>query len=412
MGRTCTHPKEIIMALMSPNKIKTHPTFENLFPIKPELLARIEANMKAGDYDDSQNVIVATWEGQNEPVCVDGHTRIRAAINAGINEIPTKTHHFETENEALEYAIRLQANRRNMEDADILKCVMALDQRRARGGDRRSDEAKSKPQDCGIENSRSASAKYTAELLGISTRKVEQSRTVMDQADPETLEAVQTGKMSINKACNVTQERRKAEKAAAEGEEAQTVPSPENAPEEADAPNEDEESFEGAGAEDADHPDADEDTYEDALDEAVAYDEPNQGPHDHAPEDEVDEGPEDDGAIEDEAEEVPMSNEGVINPVMDTTVTIAPELYQALESLGGSVEEHVAMAIEAYLSSMGQADAYDPKEEKLAKIAADVLYGLAAESDKEPEEDDYDDGSYDDQDLLWAEPVLTASAAA
>lgn len=398
------------MAFTKPSQIKTHPTFENLFPIKPELLARIEADMKAGKYDDSQPVIVARWEGQNEEVCIDGHTRIQAAINAGIDEIPTKTYPFETENEALEYAIRLQANRRNMDDCDILKCAMVLDQRRARGGDRRSDEAKSKPQHCGIENSRSASAKYTAELLGISTRKVEQIRTVMDQADPETLEAVETGKMSINKAYSTTQKKRKAQKAAAEGQESQPEPSLDDAPEEADCPNDDEEWFQAADAEDADCPEAEEDTYEDPCGEAAEGDEANQEPSDHLSEDEDEGDGEDASAVASVA--LPQSDEPANSPVMYVTVALTLEEYQTLESLGGSVEEHVAMAVADYLSAKAQEDEYDPKEEKRAKIEADVLYDLAAEHDEQPEEEEYDGCEYDGQGLPWADPVTMGSAAA
>jgi hypothetical protein len=401
-----THPKEIVMAFINPNEIKTHPTFKNLFPIKPELLARIEANMRAGGYDDSQPVIVATWEGQDDPVCIDGHTRIQAAINAGIEEIPTKTYRFETENEALEYAIRLQANRRNMKDADILKCVMALDRRRARGGDRRSDEAKSKPKGCGIEKSRSASANYTAELLGISPRQVEKIRTVIDHAEPETVEAVQTGKISINRAYVATQEKRKAEKAAAERDEAQPVPSLEDAPEVADCPDDDEESCQGK--DDEDKPVADEDAYEDTSDEAVADDEENQEPHDDSPEYELDEGPVDGGAIEDEDEAEPKSNEGVNASTTDTTVTLSPEQYQALESLGGSVEEHVATAIVDYLAYKHQVETFDPREEWMGEMAADYARDQAAKYDEEPEDDECDDCEYEHQDLPWAEPVITA----
>jgi hypothetical protein len=412
MSTVQTHPKEIAMAFINPNEIKTHPTFENLFPIKPELLARIEADMKAGNYDNSQTVILATWEGQNEPVCVDGHTRIQAAKNVGIEEIPTKTCEFETENEALEYAIRLQANRRNMKDADILKCVTALDKRRPRGGDRRSDEAKSKPQHCGIENSRSASAKYTAELLGISPRKVEQSRTVMDQADPETLEAVETGKMSINKACNVTQKKRKVEKAAVEGQESQPVPSPEDAPEEADCFDDNEESFQGKDAEDADCPDVEEDTYEDPSGEAEACDEANQEPYDDLSEDEDEEDDEDEGASAVSSVALPQSDEPANGPVIHVTVALTPEEYQTLESLGGSVEEHVAMAVADYLSAKAQEDECDPYEHVRYGMAADIARDQDAKDDEEPEEEGYAGCEYDGQGLPWAEPVAMGSAAA
>jgi hypothetical protein len=193
----------------NPKEIGRHKTFMNLFPMNEELLKKIEEDMKENQYDDSQPIILATWEGQEEPVCIDGHTRLQAAINAGIDHVPVFSHELDTEDEALEKAILLQARRRSMTDAEIFSCMEALDRRMPRGGDRRSKDAKSKPKSCGNESSRSLSAKEVAEKLGISTRKLEQARTVMDHGDEETIEAVKNGTLSINKGYGDTQRKRK-----------------------------------------------------------------------------------------------------------------------------------------------------------------------------------------------------------
>jgi hypothetical protein len=193
-------------------EIKTHPTFESLFPINPVVLEKIQQDMVEGRYDLSQPIIMATWEGQSEPVCIDGHTRLRAAINAGIEQVPAWLHEFDTEQEAVEKAIKLQRNRRNMTDAELLTCMEKLDRKKSRGGDRRSEEAKSKVQGCTIENERSQSAQITGELLGISERKVKQARTVMDHADEATVDAVKLGDLSINQAYEATQKKRRDKK--------------------------------------------------------------------------------------------------------------------------------------------------------------------------------------------------------
>jgi len=199
--------KKVTMDTMSPREIPTHESFGALFPINPELQEKIENDMREGTYDLSQPVILATWKGQKEPVCIDGHTRLRAAINVGIEEVPIWTHEFDSEQEAIEHAIKLQQNRRNMTDADILVCVAVLDSKRTRGGDRKSEQAKSKPSSDGNENSRSASAKETAEKVGTGTRKVEKARTVLSKGDPDTVKAVQSGNMSINKAYQEVQKK-------------------------------------------------------------------------------------------------------------------------------------------------------------------------------------------------------------
>ncbi len=185
-------------------QIKTHPTFEALFPINAELLAKIEQDMCEGRYDFSQPIILATWEGQKEPVCIDRHTRLQTAKNAGIELVPVFTHELDTEQEAIEKAIKLQRNRRNMTDAEITTCIQALDKKKPRGGDRRSEEAKSKASGDAIEKSGSKSAAETAEKLGVSTTKVEKARCVLSNGDLETIEAVKNSEMSINKACQKT----------------------------------------------------------------------------------------------------------------------------------------------------------------------------------------------------------------
>jgi len=106
--------------------------------------------------------------------------------------------YFADEDDALQYAIGSQRNRRNLKDSEILKCIEELDKRKDRTENFKNDP--SKAQDCAL----GKSAQNTAGLLGISARKVEQTRTVMDRASADVKAAVQSGKMSINAAYNQT----------------------------------------------------------------------------------------------------------------------------------------------------------------------------------------------------------------
>jgi hypothetical protein len=198
------------MTMKKIEEIKTHPLFTKIFAIKNEVLTRIEQDMRNSGYDTSQPIILATWEGQEELVVLDGHTRFRAGCNAGIIEVPVFPMHFDTEQSALEYAIRLQSNRRNLSDGDLLQCIEMLHETLPRGGDRKSvEQEESTPQSCGNQNGRSAGAKRTADLLNISARKVEQALTIINKGLPEIKEAVLKDKISINKAYQQTQKQRK-----------------------------------------------------------------------------------------------------------------------------------------------------------------------------------------------------------
>ncbi len=110
------------------------PPFSDLFPPKPLVLDAVVEAMTTYGYDQSQPIIF--WdEGQ---VVTDGHTRLRAAQEAGIEDVPVHYKSFDTEEEALSYAIHLQRNRRNLTDAEVMRCIEALDRRKQRGGDHKS----------------------------------------------------------------------------------------------------------------------------------------------------------------------------------------------------------------------------------------------------------------------------------
>jgi ParB family chromosome partitioning protein len=64
------------------------------------------------------------WKGKN--IVIDGHTRLIAAKNIGMNDIPVALTDFKDEEEALEYAIHNQRDRRNMSDADLLSRITTI----------------------------------------------------------------------------------------------------------------------------------------------------------------------------------------------------------------------------------------------------------------------------------------------
>ena len=187
------------VTMMDPTVIKTASPFKDLFPVKPADLERVMDSMKADGYDKANPVII--WGGHNVTV-VDGHTRLAAAQKLLFAEIPVIIKEFKTEAEALEYAIKSQVNRRNLTDAELLNCLTELDKRKKTGPAKglASRDAKL-----------GKSAEQTAKLLGVSQAKIERLRTVNDHASEEVKDAVKSGKMSANKAYNVTMEARRQE---------------------------------------------------------------------------------------------------------------------------------------------------------------------------------------------------------
>ena len=109
------------------------PPFSELFSIDENVLQAIVKNILENTYDESQPIVV--WKDQN--IVIDGHTRLKASHLAGRQIISVFNKAFRNEEEALQYAINNQRNRRNMSEAELLRCIEAVDKRQERGGDRK-----------------------------------------------------------------------------------------------------------------------------------------------------------------------------------------------------------------------------------------------------------------------------------
>lgn len=183
--------------------IKTASPFRDLFPVRKRTLENIMWDMRKNGYDKSQPLVL--WDDHGNTV-IDGHTRLAAARKAEIYQIPVIFKDFSDEDEALKYAIACQKNRRNLTDSELVACVVELDKRmtKVEAGAKRWELA----QPCA---SSGKSAKETANLLGVSTRKVEQIRSVMDNAPDDIKRMVKTGRMTVNSAYNRTVGARRSE---------------------------------------------------------------------------------------------------------------------------------------------------------------------------------------------------------
>jgi len=184
---------------MDINQINTASPFRDLFPIEDNIVKELYWDMQKSGFDESKPIVL--WKGKS--VVIDGHTRLRAARKAGIYQVPVALKEFDDDDDALEYAIKCQRNRRNLRDKEIIKCIAELDKKRDRGGDHGNQYTGgkvAKAQGCAF----AKSSGNTAKTLGISTRKVEQVRTVLDKAPEEIKEAVKSGKMTINSAYKKT----------------------------------------------------------------------------------------------------------------------------------------------------------------------------------------------------------------
>lgn len=161
--------------------LKTAEPFCNLFPIRETVLAEIIDDMNKNGFDAGHPIVA--WN----MTIVDGHTRLRAAIAAGIEMVPVICRRFADEDEALDYAIKTQRNRRNLTDWELLQCLQKLDFRKKVG---RPEKSSSAP--------RGNTCDIIAATLGISAKKVEKLRAISDYGTDEVKDALRRGEYTIN----------------------------------------------------------------------------------------------------------------------------------------------------------------------------------------------------------------------
>ncbi|MBU1172104.1 MAG: ParB/RepB/Spo0J family partition protein [Proteobacteria bacterium] len=177
--------------------IRVEKPFSHFFPIHDDTLLAIRIDMSSNGYDPAFPLII--WQG--DTILVDGHTRLIAAREAGIDNVPVLMKHFENEDDAILYAFHLQRNRRNLTDDHIIRCLEVLDKINA--------GKKEKPTTDKPIPAKKESVELRARELGTSKSKIEKARTILEHGDDDIKEQVNAGKTTINKAYQEIQSQRR-----------------------------------------------------------------------------------------------------------------------------------------------------------------------------------------------------------
>ena len=185
---------------MPTNEIVTKKPFNSLFDINETVLEAVISNMKENGYDPAFPAVL--WGN----IMLDGHTRLEAAEALGMKEIPVEVKEFYDEHEALEYAVHNQRNRRNLSEAELLRCITLIDAPLtfAEAGKKGSLSLSETSQAQG------ATAKKTAKILGIGKSKVADARIV--KSDKAAVKKVVSGEKTIHAAAKEVKEQAKAKK--------------------------------------------------------------------------------------------------------------------------------------------------------------------------------------------------------
>jgi len=162
---------------MRVSEIIIDPEISQIFKIEDKIRDEIAEKMKRFGYDKSQPIVVQ----KGTSILLDGHTRLAAAKEAGLTEIPVVEKEFVSREDAILYSFERQVLRRNLTGAEILKAAQMIPGKRNTRGEGRA-------------------AENLAARLGVSPSTVYQARDVLKNSSEEDLEAVQKGDMSIKTA--------------------------------------------------------------------------------------------------------------------------------------------------------------------------------------------------------------------
>lgn len=166
--------------MMKVSDLKIDPEYKALYAQEEDKVHNIAKNMKAHGYDKSQPIII-----QADGTVVDGHSRLMAAIEAGLTEVAVIIKEFKSRTDVLLYMEHIQLDRRNLNEAEKLvhfeKFQSLKAQAKAEGNDvsEFSDEA-------------------IAKQLNVSPRQVQKMKEIEKKATPEQLESIRKGETTLN----------------------------------------------------------------------------------------------------------------------------------------------------------------------------------------------------------------------
>jgi len=171
------------------------PEFEKLMVMEDSVLEKMMASMREEGFKSGHEIHI--WRRGKENILIDGHTRKKAWESLGNKTIPCIVHYFATLEEAKQFAIKEQINRRNLSGQALLEAVQNFNFEKGKGN---------------ATGEKGKASEIIAKQIGVSPKTVEKTRVVLKEATPDQLEAIKKEELSMNQVFNQIQEKKKAEK--------------------------------------------------------------------------------------------------------------------------------------------------------------------------------------------------------
>lgn len=170
--------------------------FKSLIPpLSTEEYAQLESNLKAEGCRDP----LVTWNG----IIIDGHNRHEICTRNGIG-FQTVTKEFAERGEVIEWIIRNQFGRRNLDAYQRTKLALRLEEAIAARAKANHGARRDIPQISAESFSPIETREEIAKLAGVSRDTVDKVKQIEKKATPEIKQSLAKGEISINKAHQTT----------------------------------------------------------------------------------------------------------------------------------------------------------------------------------------------------------------
>lgn len=158
------------------------PEFKMLLQMDSSVVESMTESMKTEGFKPGHEIHI--WIRNGQYVLIDGHTRLKVWSSLGNTTIPCIIHHFENQEEARNFALAEQKNRRNMSQDALLQAIAAYDFTKGKGN---------------TSGEKGKASEIIGKKLGVSAKTVEKARVVLREATDEQKEAISKNELSINK---------------------------------------------------------------------------------------------------------------------------------------------------------------------------------------------------------------------
>ena len=179
--------------------LKIDPEFEKALPkLENSEYESLDRSIASEGFDESYPIVI--WKDKN--IIVDGHNRYKICKFRGIEEVPVIETEFESREKVIAWIYRTQLARRNLSGEKYKYYVgkQLEAEKAARGGDRKSTQAKSKRQNDALIQE-GDTAERIAKEHGVSRRFVQRSEKfakgldAANEVDPKIRDDVLSGKV-------------------------------------------------------------------------------------------------------------------------------------------------------------------------------------------------------------------------